>query len=91
MARPELFSETVLPQNVYGEKDRYGRGDAVTYDFGDHQVGYITFDVNVVGSHQDAPAFLAVKFGEVEEELKESLEEYHGLSCMELYTDIFFA
>lgn len=54
------------------------RGDSVILDFGDHQVGYISFDVRTVGSPQDAPVYLKLKFGEIAKEIKEKSDEYDG-------------
>ena len=37
---------------------RLGKGDKVIFDFGDHQVGYVSFVAVPMGSHYDAPAYL---------------------------------
>ncbi len=42
-----------------------GKKDSVCLDFGDHQVGYVTLRFSSVGSPQDAPAFIRLKFGEI--------------------------
>lgn len=54
------------------------RGDSVILDFGDHQVGYISFNVRTVGSPQDAPVYLKLKFGEIAKEIIENSDEYDG-------------
>ena len=41
----------------------------LSWDFGDHQVGYVTLDLSSAGSHQDAPAYLYLRFAERLEEL----------------------
>lgn len=55
-----------------------GKGDSLVLDFGNHQVGYVTMKLKTVGSPQDAPAFLKLKFGEVAKEITENSEEYDG-------------
>ena len=54
------------------------RGDKVTFDFGDHQVGYVSFRAVSVGSHFDAPAYLKLTFAEVPAELLENASDYNG-------------
>lgn len=54
------------------------KGDKVCLDFGDHMVGYVTLELASVGSHQDAPAFLRLKFGEVPQEILDRSEDYNG-------------
>ncbi len=54
------------------------RDDKVCLDFGDHMVGYVTLKVAKVGSHQDAPAYLRLKFAEVAEEVLDKIEDYDG-------------
>lgn len=57
---------------------RFGRGDKVIFDFGDHQVGYVSFVAVPMGSHFDAPAYLRIKFAEVPAELLEDSADYDG-------------
>lgn len=52
--------------------------DALVYDFGSHYVGYVTLDLASSGSHQDAPAYLYLKFAERIDELQTSMAEYDG-------------
>ena len=55
-----------------------GKGESVCLDFGDHQVGYVTLKLKSVGSPQDAPGFIRLKFGEMPNEILEKSEEYDG-------------
>ncbi len=57
---------------------RYGRGDSLILDFGSHYVGYPHIVLKSVGSPQDAPAYVAVRFGETPAEIGESTADYHG-------------
>lgn len=61
------------------EKYNLGKNDSVCYDFGDHCVGYISFDISPVGSPPDAPALLRLKLGEKLIEIGEDSAEYNGL------------
>ncbi|HHV10536.1 MAG TPA: sugar hydrolase [Clostridiales bacterium] len=47
-------------------------------EFPNHQVGYIRFFLDVVGSPLDAPVHLRIKLGEIVEELGEDTKDYHG-------------
>jgi len=53
-------------------------GDSVIFDFGNHYVGYVKLHLSSVGSHQDAPAFIKIKFCEAERELHEDSSTYQG-------------
>ena len=55
-----------------------GRGERVCLDFGDHQVGYVSFTLTPVGSPPDAPVFLRLKFGEIPYEIAADLSGYEG-------------
>lgn len=55
-----------------------GRGDSLCLDFGDHQVGYVSFSLTPVGSPPDAPAFLKLRFGETPYEIGEDVSGYEG-------------
>lgn len=55
-----------------------GRGDRICLDFGDHQVGYVSFTLTPVGSPPDAPACLRLRFGEIPYELTVGLSDYQG-------------
>ncbi|KAI1641364.1 alpha-L-rhamnosidase [Biscogniauxia mediterranea] len=42
----------------------WGKGDALTLDFGIHMVGYVSFQLESRGDHMDAPCRLRLTFGE---------------------------
>lgn len=54
------------------------KDDAVILDFGTHNVGYVTLHLSSVGSHQDAPAYIYLKFAERLDELTVNIAEYDG-------------
>lgn len=58
--------------------ERLGKGDSVCFDFGDHQVGYVSFEIKPIGSPPDAPAHLRIKFGETLCEIGEESKDYNG-------------
>lgn len=69
---------------------RFRKGDKVIFDFGDHQVGYVSFVAVPMGSHFDAPAYIRVKFAEVLAELLEDSADYDGwLSRSWIQEDLF--
>lgn len=55
-----------------------GRDDVLCLDFGDHQVGYVSFTLTPVGSPADAPAYLKLRFGEIPYEIAADPSGYHG-------------
>lgn len=55
-----------------------GKDEKLCFDFGDHQVGYVTLKLSSVGSPQDAPAFIRLKFGEIAKEMTENSADYDG-------------
>lgn len=55
-----------------------GRDDVLCLDFGDHQVGYVSFTLTPVGSPADAPAYLKLRFGEIPYEIAADSSGYHG-------------
>lgn len=55
-----------------------GRDDVVCLDFGDHQVGYVSFTLTPVGSPADAPAYLKLRFGEIPYEIAADASHYSG-------------
>lgn len=57
---------------------RFKKGDKVIFDFGDHQVGYVSFQAVPVGSHYDAPAYIKLTFAEAADELLEDSSAYDG-------------
>lgn len=60
-------------QNHTWKKD-----DTLILDFKHHQVGYLTLKMESVGSPQDAPTLLKLKFCEIEKELLDQSEDYNG-------------
>lgn len=60
------------------EERHMKKGDRVCLDFGNHYVGYIHFRVQTHGSHQDAPAFLKLKFAEMPGEITDDINKYDG-------------
>lgn len=91
---PELIRKTVKPTRIVHIDEQakvtekvtienipdmpLGKGDSMVLDFGNHQVGYVTFKLKTVGSPQDAPVYLRLKFGEVAKEITEDSSEYNG-------------
>lgn len=55
-----------------------GKGESLCLDFGTHYVGYVTVKFNSVGSPQDAPAFIRLKFAEVPREILDDSGDYDG-------------
>ena len=73
--KKELLSQTV----VLDGSDRILKdGDEITFDFGNHYVGYLTVDFAAVGHHQDAPLYFQIDFAEIPEELDQNADEYQG-------------
>lgn len=75
--KPEIKVEKVIPVSglpTQALKD----GDSVVFDFGNHYVGHVKLGLSSVGSHQDAPAFIKIKFCEAERELHEDSADYQG-------------
>lgn len=54
------------------------KGESLCLDFGNHYVGYVTLRLRSIGSHQDAPAYIRLKFGEVAKEILEDSDKYDG-------------
>ena len=54
------------------------RDDRIIIDFGDHQVGKFSININAVGSPMDAPLFFKIKFAEMPAELACNSEDYDG-------------
>ena len=55
-----------------------GRDDVLCLDFGDHQVGYVSFTLTPVGSPADAPAYLKLRLGEIPYEIAADTDQYSG-------------
>lgn len=75
--KPILHTEVVRPIGQLPTK-ALKAGEQVVFDFGNHYVGKLTFRCSFKGSHPDAPAFLKMKFCEVERELHEDSADYQG-------------
>lgn len=77
--KPDM-NETIVTDEAFEElpKKQFRRNDHVVLDFGDHHVGYITLDLASAGSHQDAPAYIYLRFAERIEELGADPAEYDG-------------
>lgn len=56
----------------------YKQGDSFVLDFGDHQVGYVTINIQNIASNADAPLRLKLTFGEMPCEIGEDFEQYNG-------------
>ncbi|THF83245.1 alpha-L-rhamnosidase-related protein [Cohnella fermenti] len=54
------------------------KGDSFVVDFGDHQVGYLTFKLRSEEARADAPVRLKLIFGEMPVEIGESFDTYDG-------------
>ncbi|WP_109249151.1 alpha-L-rhamnosidase-related protein [Lentilactobacillus kefiri] len=54
------------------------RDQKIVLDFGDHEVGKFSIDINSAGSPMDAPLFIKLKFAEMPAELKHKSEDYDG-------------
>ena len=73
--KPELIiKEITLP----GSKRKLNDSDEIIFDFKNHYVGYISIDFSSVGHHQDAPLYFQIQFAEIEDELKQNVDDYHG-------------
>lgn len=55
-----------------------GKGQSVCLDFGNHYVGFVKLKLKSVGSVQDAPAYIRLKFGEMPQEITADSAEYDG-------------
>lgn len=73
---PKLHSTLVKSTGL--PKKPLKKGDRFVLDFGDHQVGYVMLNLSSVGSHQDAPAYIYLRFAERLEELETETSEYEG-------------
>ncbi|MCD7840262.1 MAG: hypothetical protein LUG46_06540 [Erysipelotrichaceae bacterium] len=54
------------------------KDDCIILDFHHNNVGYVTLDLNYTGRHPDAPVYLNLYFAEIEDELQEDIDAYHG-------------
>lgn len=60
------------------EKIILQKGAPIRFEFSNHQVGYIRFFLEVVGSPLDAPVHLRIKLGEILDEIGEDTKDYQG-------------
>ncbi len=60
------------------ESRELGKGQSVIADFGDHRVGYLSFEVRPAGSPPDAPLKLRLTFGEMPVEMAVPFAIYDG-------------
>lgn len=77
--KPELPG-TVVAEEPYGRlaEKNLKKNDQIVLDFGNHQVGYVKLELSSSGSHQDAPAYLYLRFAERIDELDADLAQYDG-------------
>lgn len=75
--KPEIKTKKVNPVSMMSTQS-LRTGDVAEFDFGNHYVGYLRLTLNLAGGHQDAPAFIKIKFCETKQELQEDSSEYHG-------------
>lgn len=68
---------TVAPISQLADQ-KLKRDDRLVLDFGDHQVGRFSIDVQSVGSPMDAPLFFKLKFAEMPAELAQNSADYDG-------------
>lgn len=76
--KAELFKDTVFAKN---EKKIFETGDKITLDFGNHYVGYFSFNMDCHDIYIDAPVELEIKFFENSRELSDDYNTYHGTLC----------
>ena len=73
----EDFSAREVEPNFISSRPM-GRNESICLDFGDHHVGYISFQLTPAGSPADAPAYLRLKFAEIPYEIAADSSDYHG-------------
>lgn len=73
--KPKIHVET---HEVQGKGIPLKTGDDQIFDFGDHFVGTVEFELESYGRHPDAPALLEIQFAEVLMELNQNTSDYHG-------------
>ncbi|MBQ7221745.1 MAG: hypothetical protein IJS28_12295 [Synergistaceae bacterium] len=84
--RPVIHHATIKPVRLLDaerEISRLGeyclkRDDRIVLDFGRHIVGKFSVDIAKVGSPQDAPLFMRIKFAEMPAELQAESSDYEG-------------
>jgi alpha-L-rhamnosidase len=70
-------SDDVAPASSLANNE-YRKNDSFIIDFGNHQVGYLTFTIRPAGSPPDAPLKLKLTIGEMPVEMAEPFENYKG-------------
>ena len=70
------IAEEEAPEKL--KEKRLKKDEKVILDFGNHHVGYVTLDLASAGSHQDAPAYIYLKFAERLDELNTDVSSYNG-------------
>ncbi|MGF7004252.1 beta-phosphoglucomutase [Lachnospiraceae bacterium PF1-21] len=75
--KPKIYTTKIQPITGVPSKE-LKRGDTIVFDFGNHYVGKVRIGFHAVGSHQDAPAFIKIKFCEAARELEEDSRDYDG-------------
>ena len=70
------YSKIGEAENI--KQNEMKKGDSICLDFGDHLVGYISFDIATTGMPADAPAYIRLKFGETVCEIGEDSADYNG-------------
>ncbi len=63
---------------LMSENRSFGKGESLIFDFEHNHAAYFQFSCKSIGSPQDAPAFLKIKFCETEKELYEDTTDYQG-------------
>lgn len=76
LTRFRIEGQTLKKEETEGEG--YGKGDRIVFDFGHNHAAYFSFTCESVGSPQDAPAFLKIKFCEAEREIYDECTDYQG-------------
>lgn len=65
-------------QAIEDTQQELKRGDSIIFDFGDHMVGRLRFNVQPQGSPPDAPLHLKITLGETPIEMVEDFATYDG-------------
>ncbi|MGF7427688.1 alpha-rhamnosidase [Lactiplantibacillus argentoratensis] len=58
---------------------QFGKGDSVTLDLGNHEVGHFSIHINACGSPMDSPLYLHIIVGELPVEIGVNGEPYQGI------------
>lgn len=71
-----FFGAVAKPSGVMGQV--FKTGDRFTLDFGQHCVGYLSFNFRHAAVYLDAPVRLKLRFAEIPYELWRDFDSYHG-------------